>query len=444
MTDVAALRAALREISDQLCLAVDGRVDFVVRTQVQDIEVEKLVILINFLLDASGRLIEAEESQRRSLDARVMERSALLKATWDTLIDGLVVIDGEGQILDTNPAARELLKVSETMVGRNIREFMPPPYRAAHDGYLQRYQETGERRVIGIGREVEAECSNGERIPVRLAVSEVVIEGKAHFIGLLRDIRAERAALARVQQARDRAEEASLAKSRFLAAMSHELRTPLNAVIGYSELILEEINDGFSVQNSCKDLEAIRDAGRHLLSLINDVLDLSRIEAGHVELRLEELEPRALTRSIFSTLRPVIEKKGNQFLLDMPEHVPMMISDPGKIRQCLVNLLGNAAKFTESGTVTLRLFHDAERQKMLWEVIDTGIGMSQEQVQRIFDAFTQADQSIERRYGGTGLGLTLSRQLAQMLGGEILVESVLGTGSSFLLELPATAAAAEC
>ena len=126
MTDVAALRAALQEISDQLCLAVDGRVDFVVRTQVQDIEVEKLVILINFLLDASGRLIEAEESQRRSLDARVMERSALLKATWDTLIDGLVVIDGAGQILDTNPAARELLKVSETMVGRNIREFMPP------------------------------------------------------------------------------------------------------------------------------------------------------------------------------------------------------------------------------------------------------------------------------------------------------------------------------
>jgi PAS domain S-box-containing protein len=436
MADESVLRDAIREIADQLCLAVDGRVDFVVRSQITDIEVQKLVVLINFLLDSANRLLEAQEAQSRSLDALVMERSALLKATWDTLLDGLIVIDAGGKILATNPAAEKLLKAPQTMIGHNIREFMPDPQRSEHDGYLLRYQQTGERRIIGIGREVEAQCFDGERIPVRLAVSEISINGQHRYVGLLRDIREERAQLERVQQERARAQEASLAKSRFLAAMSHELRTPLNAVIGYSELILEELSDGFSVQNSRKDLEAIRDAGRHLLSLINDVLDLSRIEAGHVELRVDAFDPVALTRSIHSTLRPLVEKKGNRFLLELPETAAQIQSDAGKLRQCLINLLGNAAKFTEAGVVTLRLGWDVGQSLLSWEVLDTGIGMTEAQLGRIFEAFTQADDSIERRYGGTGLGLTLTLQLAQMLGARLEVESQPGQGSCFRLLLP--------
>lgn len=428
------LRQALHEISNQLCLAVDGRVDFTIRTQFTDPDIEQLVLLTNFLLDSVARLLNREQANARDLDQRVAERSALLKATWDTLLDGLIVIDAQGTILEANPAAKQLLATDDSLIGRNIKAFMPEPYSREHDDYLLRYLQTGEQRVIGVGREVEVRRRDGTQIPVRLAVSEICVHEQRRFVGLLRDIREQRAQERALEERRQAAEAASLAKSRFLASMSHELRTPLNAIIGYSELILEELDDGVPAENSRSDLQAIRDAGRHLLGLINDVLDMSRIEAGQTRVHREPIHPAELARAVGAVARPLVEGNGNRFVLELDTQLPLLETDSSKLRQCLLNLIGNAAKFTQDGVVTLRV--QRVDDAVLWTVSDTGIGISPEALHRIFDAFVQAEDDIDRRFGGTGLGLALTRQLIELLGGRIEVESQLGAGSSFHLFLP--------
>jgi signal transduction histidine kinase/CheY-like chemotaxis protein len=274
--------------------------------------------------------------------------------------------------------------------------------------------------------------------------------------------------------ARDQALEASRAKSAFLANMSHELRTPLNAIIGYSEMLEEEAAD-LGADTITGDLRKIHTSGKHLLSLINDVLDLSKIEAGKMDLHLESFDIAGLVDEVIVTTAPLIERRGNMLVFEQDEQVGNMYADMTKVRQSLVNLLSNAAKFTEKGTITLRVRRtelarraisgdsaaaggDADAVFMgqrpsliapdetsvvrrtafiTFEVADTGIGMSAEQMARLFQAFNQADSSTTRKYGGTGLGLAISRHFCRMMGGDIAVTSVVGSGSSFTITLPA-------
>ncbi len=561
----AALRQAVEAMADQLCAAVDGRVDFQLRSPVADPTAEKLGLLINFLLDSGERLIQAEQRHAADLDRRVAQRSALLRATFDSVLDGLIVIDADGVIRDANRAAHALFGYADgALKKRKVNELMPEPWRSGHDGYLQRYLRTGEARIIGSGRDVRGQRSDGSTFPLRLAVSAVEVGEQRMFVGLARDLSEEQARIealtleremvqrlfdtipdvlyavdtrlrfmrwnqavldtlgldaetfarssvqrhiavrdwpavlktiyevftkghgrvvARVKvaggvlrpyelvasrlidasgktiglvglgrdlsereahaialrEAKEAAEAASLAKSQFLASISHELRTPLNAIIGYSELILEELDDGVPLAQSRKDLQAVRDAGRHLLGLINDVLDLSRIEAGHGDALGEDFDPAALTQSVAATARPLALQRGNALDIDIAPDLGLMHSDAGKIRQCLLNLLGNAAKFTENGRITLSLRPArlaSGDEALAWAVSDTGIGMSAEQAARVFEAFTQADASISRRYGGTGLGLTLTAALAELLGGRVEAVSEPGVGSTFTLTLP--------
>jgi signal transduction histidine kinase/CheY-like chemotaxis protein len=237
--------------------------------------------------------------------------------------------------------------------------------------------------------------------------------------------------------ARDAADAASLAKSQFLANMSHELRTPLNAVIGYSELLQEEANDQGQTQ-FIPDLERIQVAGRHLLTLINDILDLSKIEAGKIDLELVTYDLPKVLQDVAVTMRPLVERKHNQFVLKVPDNLGEFRTDITRLRQCLFNLIGNSSKFTENGTVTLSVERIAEkgREFFAFHVIDTGIGMSPEELKRIFRAFSQADISTSRRYGGAGLGLTITRRLAELMGGTVDVVSEPGKGSTFSLRLP--------
>lgn len=234
------------------------------------------------------------------------------------------------------------------------------------------------------------------------------------------------------------AEDASRAKSAFLANMSHELRTPLNAIIGYSEMIQEEIEDSGEIQN-VKDVQKIESAGKHLLALINDVLDLSKIEAGKMALHVETFDLGTMIQDLASTLQPAVAKNSNAFQLNLSEHLGSMRSDVTKVRQILANLLSNAAKFTDHGTISL----EAERTQadgLAWirlRVRDTGIGITAEQQQNLFKEFAQADVSIARKYGGTGLGLAISHRFAQMMGGNMSVESEPGKGSVFTVYLPA-------
>lgn len=233
--------------------------------------------------------------------------------------------------------------------------------------------------------------------------------------------------------ARDAAESANRTKSAFLANMSHELRTPMNAIIGYSEMLIEEAEDR-ELPDFTPDLNKIRSAGKHLLGLINDVLDLSKIEAGKMTLYVETFDVRAMVDDVAATIQPLIDKNGNRLVIDCPAPAGSMRTDLTKVRQTLFNLLGNATKFTQNGLVTLRVTRNGGR--IQFSVADTGIGMSDEQVSRLFQAFTQADESTTRKYGGTGLGLVISRKFCEMLGGSIRVESTPGTGTTFTVDLP--------
>jgi signal transduction histidine kinase/FixJ family two-component response regulator len=241
--------------------------------------------------------------------------------------------------------------------------------------------------------------------------------------------------------AKQSAEQANRAKSAFLANMSHELRTPLNAIIGYSEMLEEEVQDSGKVGN-VQDLRKIQRAGKHLLSLINDVLDLSKIEAGKMGLHLETFDIAAMIDEIVTTLKPAIAKNSNALELRIPEDVGMMRADVTKVRQILLNLLSNACKFTDHGTISLDVDRStiAGQDWIRFRVGDTGIGITGKQRENLFQEFTQADVSIARKYGGTGLGLAISHRFVQLMKGRIAVESLPGQGSTFTVQLPAEVA----
>ncbi len=234
-------------------------------------------------------------------------------------------------------------------------------------------------------------------------------------------------------------------KSEFMAGMSHELRTPLNAIIGYSEMLQEEAQD-LDQQGLVPDLKKINTAGKHLLELINAVLDLSKIEAGKMELYLERFDVAALVEEIGAVVQPLADRKRNRLEISCQPDAGEMHADQTKVRQALFNLLSNACKFTEDGTVSLTVRREPVPEQhthtMVFEVADTGIGMTAEQIGRLFQDFTQADAATARRFGGTGLGLALSRRLCRMMGGDITVQSEPSRGSTFTIRLPAEMAEA--
>ena len=243
--------------------------------------------------------------------------------------------------------------------------------------------------------------------------------------------------------ARDRALAANRTKSTFLANMSHELRTPLNAIIGYGELLQDEMRDE-NLPQFDGDLSKIVSSGRHLLGLINDILDLSKVEAGKVRLINEKFVVSELVDGVRTTVTPLVERNGNDLHMEAGQNLGTMQSDGTRVRQILLNLLSNAAKFTRKGTISFEVKRTPAPDggdQIAFTVSDTGIGMSQSQLERIFDAFRQADASTTRDFGGTGLGLTISRHFAELLGGDITVTSQLGRGSQFCLTLPALAPA---
>lgn len=240
-----------------------------------------------------------------------------------------------------------------------------------------------------------------------------------------------------LSEALEQAETANRTKSLFLANMSHELRTPLNAIIGYSEMLEEEAGD-FGYEDITPDLQKIQKAGKHLLALINDILDISKIEAGKVEMHLEAFELRGLINEVKNTIQPLIEQNQNTLVIEAnDDHLGMITNDATKLRQVIYNLMSNAAKFTGNGTITFAVnrYQEAGEEWIEMAVSDTGIGMTSEQAQKVFQEFVQADLSTTRKYGGTGLGLPISRHFTQMMGGDISVSSILNEGSTFTVKI---------
>lgn len=376
----------------------------------------------------------------------------------ESIKDAFIALDSDWQITYVNPQAAVFLEQdSQFLVSRDLFAVLPPEMGAEH---RKRYQTAADRKEV---QSFEAQHPATKRwFEIRtypgmngmLVFLQDITDRKLAECQLRRlnqelesRVSARTAQLAQSMEAaeegRVKAEEANRAKSEFLANMSHELRTPLNAIIGYSE-ILEEDAAEISQEQFIPDLQKIRTSGKHLLGLINDVLDLSKIEAGQMELHLESFDVVSLLKEVAETVQPMVKANENQIGLEIAPSLGTMYSDATKVRQCLLNLLSNATKFTQKGQITLSVEQESivdiqtgESQSWIWfKIQDTGIGMSAEQIQKVFQAFTQADSSTTRKYGGTGLGLAITKRFSSLMGGDVLVESKLGVGSTFTLMLP--------
>jgi signal transduction histidine kinase len=343
---------------------------------------------------------------------------------------------------DDGPPGREF---SHTILNRVVSErrtFFQPRMSASQSDSLHNIGSVvaspifdAQEQVIGALYGTRSRAPRSREVgPLEAQLVQVLATAVgAGLIRLEQDMRASQ-----LRIAAEAAQAADRTKSQFLANMSHELRTPLNAIIGYSEMLQEMAADE-GAEALVPDLQKIRNAGKHLLGLINDILDLSKIEAGKLELELKKVDLAAVVREVEALLPPLLAPRGNTFVKEIPDDPGTAHSDAMRIQQCLVNLLGNACKFTENGTITLALHRQQAQGKewLIFRVKDTGIGMTAEQMRRLFEVFSQADASTTRKYGGTGLGLVITRRLCQMMGGEVMAQSEPGKGSTFTIILPA-------
>jgi len=370
----------------------------------------------------NARLYTAAQRQRQYFESLLLNSPV-----------AIVSLGLDHEIVSCNPAFERLFGYSsDEAVGRQLDDLISTAdTRSEAEAYTR---EALEHAVHGIGRRRR---KDGAFVDVEILGVPVAVDGEQlGLMALYHDI-------TELLEARRDAEAANSAKSQFLANMSHELRTPLNAIIGYSEMLQEEVED-LGQTALVPDLSKIHTAGRHLLALINDVLDLSKIEAGKMELLLEEFDVHAMVEDVATTVRPMIDKNSNRLVVHCPPDVGEMRGDLTKVRQMLLNLLSNASKFTTGGTIDLAVARerDGGDGAVVFRVRDTGIGMTPEQQQRVFEAFSQAEASTSRKFGGTGLGLAISKRFCEMMGGGIELESEPGKGSTFTIRLPTTAIAA--
>ncbi len=468
-----ALRAT-KFSNDEVGSLIDGFNTMLAEIQERDAALQS----VNDRLARGTRELEEEVNERKqaqaelqllnqTLEQRVAERSAaaeqrasellrseealrtqtgILQCILNSMGDGVLVADTNGEFLLSNPAADQILQTRVTSA--NIAS-----WRARLGLFLPDMETPYPVEQLPLSLAIRGEVVDETQVFIRHALkpdggwisvtARPLKEERGTVMGgvaVFRDITDHKHAELELMKAKEAAEDANRAKSSFLANMSHELRTPLNAIIGYSEILQEDAQEA-SLQGFLSDLKRIQAAGKHLLGLINDILDLSKIEAGRMELHIENFDLSRLIQETAETIRPMAAKNGNSLELDGVEHLGSMRADQTRVRQVLYNLVSNACKFTQKGTIRLEgdRWEAEGREWVQIRVKDTGIGLSPEQSAKLFKEFTQADTSTTRKYGGTGLGLAISRRVCQMMGGSIAVESRLGEGSVFTIHLPGDA-----
>lgn len=389
-------------------------------------------------------------TKEKQSDNELRNTSSYLQAVLDTVLDGIITINDMGYIEAFNPAAEIIFGYKpEEVLGKNVKMLMPPSYQKEHDGYITNYKDTGKAKVIGIGREVTAQRKDGTQFPMELGISEMYLSGKRKFVGIVRDISERKATedmmfeyakdleikTLEAETAKEKAFETTRIKSEFLANMSHEIRTPMNGIVGMTSLLLEDrLNE-----EQRERVRVIRSSGDALLNIINDILDLSKIESGKFIMENINFDLQLACMDILEILKAKAHEKGLEVILryapETPEHI---IGDPGRLRQILMNLIGNGIKFTEQGSVMLNIEAQEITNKdvtLLFEVVDTGIGIPREKQGLVFESFSQADASTARKFGGTGLGLAISKKLVEIMGGQIGVSSVENQGTTFWFKI---------
>lgn len=371
--------------------------------------------------------------QKKNIDIAHMRAELVV----EYVLDAIIIINHFGEIQSFNRAAECMFGYRRhEVIGKNVNILMTKEYQLKHNGYIKNYLNTKKKKVIGKGnREFPARKQNGTEFIVQLGVMELELENEYIYIGVLHDITEQKIREEELQQAKDEAEKAATLKSDFLANMSHEIRTPMNAVIGMTGLLLD--TELSSQQKNYIDI--IRSSGEALLDLINDILDFSKIEAG--ELRLEKISFDLFEsiQEVFDLIKYKAKDSGLALIFEPTIPMPFIyIGDPGRIRQVLLNLLSNAVKFTKEGYIMLSIHHEmvgSKKAKLYFSVKDTGIGISEEKKQYIFNKFSQAEESTTRKYGGTGLGLAICKKIVEILGGSINADSTVGKGSSFYFDI---------
>jgi len=446
---IRSITGPLRRLEHSMTAITHGQLDVPVPHAGRD-EIGEMTNALTMLRDS---LLERQrlEAERERAEAEARRAQTQLREAIDAISEGFALYDGDDRLVMCNGRYRQIfdaLRIAATpgitfdALVRGAAQGLPADF--DRDAWLTERLERHRNPAgsyetrVGSSRWVtvsERPTAEGGRVGVLTDITE--LKERERQLGELVD---------RLAEARDEAMQATLAKSRFLATMSHELRTPLNAVIGITEMLIEEAEDA-GESGSLEPLGRISRAGKHLLELINDVLDLSKIEAGKLELHFEEVDLGALVTDVAGAAEPLAARNSNRLAIEGADALGSMRCDPTRVRQIMLNLLSNACKFTDKGTVTLTLARAGGngRDWLNFSVADTGIGMTREQLAKLFQEFTQADSSTTRKYGGTGLGLAITDRLCRIMGGEITVESTPGKGTTFSVRLPAQepAAAAE-
>ncbi|MBT9311968.1 response regulator [Leptothoe kymatousa TAU-MAC 1615] len=378
----------------------------------------------------------------------------------ESITDAFIAVDRQWSITYVNAQAADILKRDISgLLEQNFLKVLPE---SLAKRFTEQYHDAVAKKIAVISFEAYYEPTRRwlmirgypgieglsifwQDITERKQAEKKLLELNRDLDGRVKNRTAQLAsAMEEAESARVKAEDANRSKSEFLANMSHELRTPLNAIIGYSEMLEEDVTS-IGEDDFVPDLKKIQGAGKHLLGLINSVLDLSKIEAGRMELFLEDISIQTITKDIVGTIQPLVQRNGNKLFVSCPDDIGTIYADQVKLRQSLINLLSNACKFTENGEITLTIKPTSittqagtQENSLQFVVADTGIGMTPEQMSKVFQAFTQADTSTTRKYGGTGLGLTITKQFISMMGGDVSVDSVPGEGTSFAITIPRT------